>query len=359
MHIYVNQIAWTKWGSNNSEPFRMTNSTRQGSVLLPTIWTIYVEELISELRGKGIGCTMAGVFVGAVVFADDVALLAPNKTAMSQMLKVCEDFATRNNVVFSTDPNPVLSKSKCMYMTGKENQSYPAPLFLNGKQLPWVRHATHLGHELSELCNMELDARIKRARFIENSTAIREQFHFAHPKQILQATNVYAAHLFGSNLWALYGNRASMAWRCWDRAVKLAWRVPLSTHRYTVANLLSVEFLSLRQKLLPQYLGFFKSLICSASTEVQFVANIVARDVRTNTGRNLRLIQEEFSVNPWLTTAQQLREKYPTIEVPPDQEWVLPKLAAALDERLEREGEGEEGEEMEYLDFVINSFSTI
>ena len=89
------------------------------------------------------------------------------------------------------------------------------------------------------------------------------------------------------------------------------------------------------------------------------MANIVARDLRTNTGRNLRLKQEEFSVNPWLTTAQQLREKYPASEVPPDQEWVLPKLAAALDERLEREGEGEEGEEMEYLDFVINSFSTI
>ena len=64
-------------------------------------------------------------------------------------------------------------------MTGKENHSYPAPLVLNGKQLPWVRHATHLGHELSEFCNMELDARIKRARFIENSTSIREQFSFA------------------------------------------------------------------------------------------------------------------------------------------------------------------------------------
>ena len=170
MYIYVNQVAWTRWGSNNVEPFQMTNSTRHGSVLSPTIWTIYVEELISELRQNGFGCTMAGVFVGVVVFADDVALIAPNRTAMSKMLKICEAFANKNNVVFSTDPNPALSKTKCLYMTGKENHSYPAPLVLNGKQLPWVRHATHLGHELSEFCNMELDTRIKRARFIENST---------------------------------------------------------------------------------------------------------------------------------------------------------------------------------------------
>jgi hypothetical protein len=302
---------------------------------------------------------MAGIYVGVVVFADDVALIAPNRTAMSKMLKICEAFATKNNVVFSTDPNPALSKTKCLYMTGKENHSYPAPLVLNGKQLPWVRHATHLGHELSEFCNMELDARIKRARFIENSTSIREQFSFAHPQQILQATNVYASHLFGSNLWALYGNRAGMAWRCWDRAVKLAWRVPLSTHRYTVANLLSAECMSLRKKILPQYSGFFQSLLTSASTEVQLVANIVGRNVSTNTGRNLKLMEDEFSVSPWVATASQIREKYPGCEVPPEQEWVLPELAAALDERLEREGEGEEGEEMEYLNFVINSYSTI
>ena len=153
--------------------------------------------------------------------------------------------------------------------------------------------------------------------------------------------------------------QTDMAWRCWDRAVKLAWRVPLSTHRYTVANLLSTEFLSLRQKLLPQYVGFFKSLLTSASREVQFVANIVARNVATCTGRNLKLIGVEFSVNPWLATAQQIRDRYPVLEVPPEQEWVLPKLAAALEERLEREGEGEEGEEMNFLNFVINSFATI
>jgi hypothetical protein len=50
MHIYVNQYAWIRWGSQNSESFRMTNSTRQGSVLSPPIWAIYVEELIQELR---------------------------------------------------------------------------------------------------------------------------------------------------------------------------------------------------------------------------------------------------------------------------------------------------------------------
>ena len=358
MHIYVKQVAWTRWGHENSQPFTMTNSTRQGSVLSPTIWTVYIEELITELRKLDIGCKIAGVYFGTAVFADDVALVAPNRTSMSQMLKVCESFAKRNNVKFSTDPNPALSKTKCIYMTGKENRVYPAPLLLNGEQLPWVRHATHLGHELSEKCDMELDARMKRARFIENSTAIREQFHFAHPTQILQATSVYAAHMFGSNLWALYGVRASMAWRSWDQAVKRAWRVPLSTHRYTVAHLLGADFTSLRHNLLPQYLGFFQNLLKSASREVQLLANIVSRNVQTCTGRNLCLIREEFNVNPWLASANDVRSRVQLPEIPVEQEWLLPQLAAALEERLEREGEGEEGEEMDFLSYIIDSFAS-
>ena len=358
MHIYVNQVAWTRWGSENSEQFNMTNSTRQGSVLSPTIWTVYIEELITELRNLEIGCTIGGVYVGVTIFADDVALLAPNRTAMAIMLKVCQQFAQRNNVVFSTDPIPALSKTKCMYMTGKQNTVYPAPLLLNGEQLPWVRHATHLGHELSELCNMELDARMKRARFIENSTAIREAFHFAHPVQILEATTVYAAHLFGSNLWALYGERASMAWRSWDQAVKRAWRVPLSTHRYTVAHLLGAGFLSLRQNLLPLYIGFFQNLLKSACREVQIVANIVSRNVLTCTDRNLRLISEEFNVNPWLASVKEARSRVKLPDIPVEDEWLLPQLEAALEERLEREGEGEEGDEMDFLSYMIDSFAS-
>ena len=147
-----------------------------------------------------------------------------------------------------------------------------------------------------------------------------------------------------------------MAWRCWDQAVKRAWRVPLSTHRYTVAHLLGAGFLSLRQNLLPLYLGFFQNLLKSASKEVQIVANIVSRNVLTCTGRNLQLISEEFNVNPWLASASEVRSRVQLPEIPVEQEWLLPQLAAALEERLEREGE--EGEDMGFLSYIIDSFAS-
>ena len=111
------------------------------------------------------------------------------------------------NLIFSTDDDPQKSKSKCLYMCGHMNAKYPAPLQLYGKPLPWVVSATHLGHEIHQLCNMEQDANLKRIKFIDNSTHIRETFSFADPTNILQAVQLYSGDAYGSMLLNLYGER--------------------------------------------------------------------------------------------------------------------------------------------------------
>jgi hypothetical protein len=95
---------------------------------------------------------MARLSVGASGFADDIILHAPGRTAMAKMLSVCEDYARNKNLLFSTHPNPGKSKSKCVFMTGPRlrNIPKPAPLQLNGVDLPWVASATHMGHELCQ-----------------------------------------------------------------------------------------------------------------------------------------------------------------------------------------------------------------
>ena len=80
---------------------------------------------------------------------------------------------------------------------------YPAPLQLGGRDLPWVEHAIHLGHELHQLCTMDFDVNVKKGEYIESAVKIQETFGFAEPPQILQAVKTYAGHLYGSMLWDL------------------------------------------------------------------------------------------------------------------------------------------------------------
>ena len=89
-----------------------------------------MDELLIKLRNLGIGCHIRGVFFGAALYADDLVLLDPSRNALQKMLDLCEEYAVEHTLVFSTDPNPDLSKTKCLYMVGK------------------VTRANHLGHTL-------------------------------------------------------------------------------------------------------------------------------------------------------------------------------------------------------------------
>ena len=206
-----------------------------GSILSPALFAVYVDDLLQELRSLGVGCYIANLFCGAVGFCDDILLIAPTRDGMQLMLDTCEDFASRNNLQFSTDPNPTKSKTKCIFMIGKrKNMSKPVPLKLSGKELPWVASATHLGHEFHESGTMEYDTTVKRAKFINKSTEVRETFFFASPVEVLKAVKIFAGDLYGGNLWKLRGDMAQQAFNAWNTCIKLAWQVPRGTHTYMV-----------------------------------------------------------------------------------------------------------------------------
>ena len=71
------------------------------------------------------------------------------------MLQEAEALAEEYNVTFSTDPDPLKSKCKLIFMCGKNTRlPKPAPISLCGRALPWVASATHLGHKIHESGDM-------------------------------------------------------------------------------------------------------------------------------------------------------------------------------------------------------------
>ena len=143
--IYREQEAWVRWGTLRSATFSISNGTRQDSVLSPALFSVYLDDLIQELCQHGLGCRIAGLWVGAVGFADDLLLMAPSRSSMAKMFQVCELYAQNLNLVFSTDANPKKSKSKTIFMTGNrlKNVAKPVPLQLYGKDLPIVPYMPH------------------------------------------------------------------------------------------------------------------------------------------------------------------------------------------------------------------------
>ena len=63
-----------------------------------------------------IGCYIGNFFVGALAYADDLALLAPSANAMRTLLKICDDYSKQYSIVFNA------AKSACLLVTVSKSQ---------------------------------------------------------------------------------------------------------------------------------------------------------------------------------------------------------------------------------------------
>ena len=289
------------------------------------LFSVYLDDLLAELRALQLGCHIGGWWYGALGYADDQILLAPNREVLQKMLVVCERYGVDHNLVFSTDPVPKLSKTKCMYFCGRNgNVRYPAPVLLDGKPLPWVDHAVHLGHVLQQAVSMEKDCHRARASFIDRSVDIREQFSFAQPDQIINMIQILCTDAYGSMLWDLQSNPAEQYFKCWNTAIKLVYGVPRSTYTYLVEGFLAKDQPSLRNQVLSRYPGFYRKLQSSPSKEVRMLVNMVSSDPRSTTCKNLRYLREKTGLEqPQCFSSWKIKSVLPVQKVPADQMWRL------------------------------------
>jgi len=56
-----------------------TNGVKQGKVLSPVLFCVYLNELLLALSAANVSCYVGDYFVGALAYADDLVLTAPSK----------------------------------------------------------------------------------------------------------------------------------------------------------------------------------------------------------------------------------------------------------------------------------------
>ena len=76
---------------------------------------MYLDDLLKQLRYLKLGAYVAGVWMGATGYADDLLLLAPVRSVLAEMVRVCEEYGKKHNMVFSMDSVPAKSKTKWEY----------------------------------------------------------------------------------------------------------------------------------------------------------------------------------------------------------------------------------------------------
>ena len=293
MVMYRTQSAKVKWNGILSDAFSISNGVKQGAVLSAILFCVYIDDLIKELRRKREGCWVNGAYVGIVVYADDIALLSPSLDGLQNMIDTCEKYAEQHNLTFSTNVNPVKSKTKCVAFL--LNKRPLRNLQLKGKPLPWVNSIKHLGTTLTNgsCCNLEQDVLEKRAMFIAKNNELGQEFHYVHYKTKIWLNKVFNTSFYGAPLWDITSRSFGKLVKSWNVSARVMLNLPKTTHRYLIEPL--TEDHHIVKSLHARFMKFVDTIENGRKEAPKRVMEMAQTDVRSTTGRNLRHLMLQTS----------------------------------------------------------------
>ena len=89
------------------------------------------------------------------------------------------------------------------------------------------------------------------------------------------------------------------------------------------------------------------------------MAEVVARDSQSVTGRNILNIKKEFKLDPWEVPSRIFKQRYSGYLVPEEDMWRFPLLSEMLADKLDMERNGEDGDDLEDLQLFIEIICTL
>ena len=265
---YRDQQMCVRWGHSLSKSFRVSNGVRQGSVLSPVLFSVYVDSLLDSLEESSVGCYWGHQFAGALCYADDLVLLAPTASALRQMLSICDSYANSHGLVFNANKTQLI----CFHSRYTE---CPLPvIYFNNLELQYQKQVSHLGHILT----YNLDDRQDVIRAIKDlhrkANCVLYKFSAADPFIKSYLLKSYCLSLYGCSLWSLSSPSIKLIEIALNKLLRRVWNLPYQSHSGIVhctarishvSNFIFDRFCVLLSRSLSSPSGLVKSIFLNSS----------------------------------------------------------------------------------------------
>ena len=285
MDSYVNQKIKVRWGESASSVFGGINGVRQGGVISPILFTVYMDELITQLKQCKAGCWVAHHYYGALVYADDVNLLCPSGTGLQQMLYVCAEFGLEHCISFN-EKKTVCIKFGC--------NDFKPDVKLNGKSLKWKDSVPHLGNIVHQSLSDEKDIDLKKREFYSQVNRMVSDFGSVNSVIIAELFRKYCNSFYGSQTWDLRTCHVQGLQRAWNKGVRRVLSIPFNSHCYLLPLLINMP--SLKVQLMKRFIKMCRTMFYSKNRSIVSLFNVCKRIASSLIGRNLYHVCVEFNM---------------------------------------------------------------
>ena len=135
---YSKLFVSVRWNGSISQGFKVNSGVRQGSVISPVLFNVFINKLIVDLRELGHGCFVNRIWFGCLMYADDAILLSTSIVALQIMLNKSVHIIKSLNLQFNS------AKSVCIAF-GRNSRGTMPTMHLDNDDLHWSNSVKYLG----------------------------------------------------------------------------------------------------------------------------------------------------------------------------------------------------------------------
>ena len=288
LDAYTRQQARVLWNTCTSDYFTISNGVKQGGVLSPILFSMYIDRLLILLKESGIGCHLNGTYCGALAYADDITISCPSRRGLNRLLYICHTFALSNDITFNT--------KKTMCIKYGEPVKDSEKIILDRVQLKYYETVRHLGNFFNNDNTGTSDINYKCSSFIGYFNKMMSHYSHLQPDVLCRLFKSYCCSFYGSFLWQYNSKGFEKICITWNKAVRKMYSLPYDTHRWILGPLTNQR--NIRYQLFARDIKLLHSIKYEISNSiVSEYLSCALSDSNTVIGYKLAFYRENFNIS--------------------------------------------------------------
>ena len=290
MMMYLQNNACIKWGNKLSEKFSMTNGVKQGSVLSPFLFSLYVEPLINDIIKSNLGCHVGSNAANILIYADDILILAPTIKSLKKLINICENYGKEYEVNFNPNKSTLLSFGYNNNKTDYEDIN----IEMNGKKIDFKSTGKHLGlnidvkNDFYDISNIINDLKVRSNCIVNNFCALDS----------MAKCHIFRSQchsLYGCQLWDLESKQLPSLEVNWRKCCRSILKIPPRSHKYLIPDLMQSKYiLTIIEERILNFI--IKGLVHENSVVNFFFKNSLVSNPFSYSLKNLNLVLGKYHI---------------------------------------------------------------
>jgi len=164
---YTHSIVAVRWNMIHSCTFALTTGVRQGGVLSPILFCVYIDDVVKKLQQSQLGCWVGGCYLGCILYADDLILMSPSVCDLQKLVNLCVDEFSNCDMC--------IHASKCAVLRfGPRYSKQCAQICIQGSPGAYCDKTKYLGVMLRSSVKFSVDLSYMKTKFYR---AFNSLFH--------------------------------------------------------------------------------------------------------------------------------------------------------------------------------------